>query len=130
MRVLNKFSFAVVLSLIVISCSAFKGKKSNESFSGHKIKFNIKNLNDSVVYLARYFGDNKYIKDTVVVNGKEKFTIEGDQQLECGIYMIVREKRNNYFEFLVDDQNFTVNSDTSDFINITTFVGSPNNEKL
>ena len=130
MRFLNKFSFAVVLSLMVISCSAFKGKKSNEVFTGHKIKFNIKNLNDSVVYLARYFGDNKYIKDTIVVNGKEKFTIEGEEQLECGIYLIVREKRNNYFEFLVDDQKFTVNSDTSDFINKTTFIGSPNNEKL
>ena len=88
---------------MVISCSAFKGKKSNEVFTGHKIKFNIKNLNDSVVYLARYFGDNKYIKDTIVVNGKEKFTIEGEEQLECGIYLIVREKRNNYFEFLVEN---------------------------
>ncbi len=97
---------------------------------GHKIKFNIKNLNDSVVYLARYFGDNKYIKDTIVVDGKEKFVVEGDEELECGIYMIVREKRNAYFEFLVDGQNFSVFSDTTDFINKTSFKNSPENELL
>lgn len=97
---------------------------------GHKIKFDIKNLNDSVVYLARYFGDNKYIKDTVVVDGKEKFVVEGEEELECGIYMIVREKRNAYFEFLVTGQNFTVISDTSDFINKTSFKNSPDNEML
>ena len=97
---------------------------------GHKIKFDIKNLNDSVVYLARYFGDNKYIKDTVVVNGKEKFVVEGEEELECGIYMIVRERRNAYFEFLVTGQEFTVISDTSDFINKTSFKNSPDNEML
>ena len=43
---------------------------------GHKIKFEIKDLNDSVVYLARYFGDNKYIKDTIAVNGKESFLLK------------------------------------------------------
>ncbi|MBL56801.1 MAG: hypothetical protein CMP61_06420 [Flavobacteriales bacterium] len=97
---------------------------------GHKIKFEIKDLNDSVVYLARYFGDNKYIKDTIAVNGKEKFSIEGKEELPCGIYMIVREKRNAYFEFLVSDQKFTVKSDTSDFINKTSFVNSPSNTLL
>lgn len=97
---------------------------------GYKIKFDIKNLNDSVVYLARYYGDNKYIKDTIIVDGKEKFIIEGDEQLECGIYMIVREKRNAYFEFLVSNQNFTVISDTSDFIGKTEFKNSPDNQKL
>jgi thiol-disulfide isomerase/thioredoxin len=97
---------------------------------GYKIKFDIKNLNDSVVYLARYFGDNKYIKDTIVIEGKEKFVIEGDDDLECGIYMIVREKRNAYFEFIVNNQKFSVISDTIDFVGRTEFKNSPENEKL
>lgn len=104
---------------------------SSVTAQGYKIKFNVKNLNDSVVYLARYFGDNKYIKDTVVINGAEKFTIEGDEALPCGIYLIVREKRNTYFEFLVsDNQSFTMNTDTNDFINKTSFRNSPENEQM
>ncbi len=118
---MRKISISLIL-FIVISINA----KSQ----GHKIKFDIKNLNDSVVYLARYYGDNKYIKDTIVVEGKEKFVIEGDEELECGIYMIVREKRNAYFEFLVSNQKFTVISDTLDFIGKTEFKNSPDNEKL
>ncbi|MFT6748098.1 MAG: thiol-disulfide isomerase/thioredoxin [Glaciecola sp.] len=97
---------------------------------GYHIKFDIKHLDDSVVYLARYYGDNKYIKDTIEVNGKEKFSIKGDVELPCGIYLIVREKRNSYFEFIVSNQNFTVISDTTDFINKTSFEGSPDNEQL
>lgn len=43
---------------------------------------------------------------------------------------MVREKRNSYLEFIVSNQNFTINSDTSDFINKTSFENSPENDKL
>jgi len=103
----------------------------NLSFSqGHEINFKIKHLDDSVVYLARYYGDNKYIKDTIVVNGKESFSVKGTEELPCGIYLIVREKRNAYFEFIVNDQSFTVISDTTDFIKKTSFIDSPDNTQL
>lgn len=115
------------LSILLLFATACFFKSQAQ---GHKIKFNIKNLNDSVVYLARYYGDNKYIKDTIVVNGKETFVVKGDEELECGIYMIVREKRNAYFEFLISNQKFTVLSDTSDFINKTEFINSPDNTLL
>ena len=115
-----------IYSLIIIMLFTIGGATAQ----GYKIKFNIKNLNDSIVYLARYFGDNKYIKDTIVVDGKEKFTIEGDEELDCGIYLIVREKRNAYFEFVITNQEFSVFSDTIDFINKTTFKNSPDNELL
>lgn len=115
-----------IYSLIIIMLLSIGGATAQ----GHKIKFNIKNLNDSIVYLARYFGDNKYIKDTIVVDGKEKFIIEGDEELDCGIYLIVREKRNAYFEFVISNQEFSVFSDTIDFINKTTFKNSPDNELL
>ena len=105
----------------------------NAGFSfcqGYEIKFDIKHLDDSVGYLARYYGDNKYIKDTIVTNGKEKFTLEGEEELPCGIYLIVREKRNAYFEFIINNQNFSIKSDTTDFINKTSFSNSPENEQL
>ena len=111
------------LFLLLISVSKIHAQ-------GHNIKFKIKDLNDSIVYLARYFGDNKYIKDTIVVNRSESFTIKGEENLPCGIYLIVREKRNSYMEFIIDKQEFTVISDTSDFINKTTFKDSPENEQL
>jgi len=103
---------------------------NSSNAQGHKIKFKIKDINDSIVYLARYYGDNKYIKDTLVLNGSDSFTIEGNEDLECGIYMIVREKRNSYFEFLVSNQNFSVTADTIDFVNTAKFKNSPDNELM
>lgn len=29
-----------------------------------------------IVYLARYYRDSKYVKDTLVINAEAKFTIE------------------------------------------------------
>lgn len=118
----------IILFLITSLCAT--SSFSKDSSEGYEIKFDIKHLDDSVVYLARYYGDNKYIRDTIETNGKEKFTITGEKELECGIYLIVREKRNSYFEFIVNNQKFTVISDTSDFINKTTFVNSPENNQL
>lgn len=112
-----------LLLLIIFSANTSKAQ-------GHKINFEIKNLNDSIVYLARYYGDNKYIKDTIIVNGSEKFTIKGKEDLECGIYLIVREKRNSYFEFLVSNQKFSVYTDTTDFVNKTRFKNSPDNDLM
>ena len=97
---------------------------------GHEIKFDIKHLNDSIVFLARYYGDNKYIKDTIVTDKKGKFTIKGKEDLPCGIYLVVRQNRGSYIEFLVHDQKFSVQSDTSDFIGKTKFKGSESNTKL
>lgn len=97
---------------------------------GHKITFNIKNMEDSIVYLARYYGDNKYIKDTIVTNRKGKFELVGKAPLPCGIYLIVRQDRGSYMEFLVHEQEFTVNSDATDFIQKTKFKGSLYNTQL
>ena len=112
----------IMFAVVLLSQIAFA--------QGHKINVKIKNLNDSVVYLARYFGDNRYIKDTIVTEGKDKFVIEGEEPLKCGIYLIVLEKRNKMLEFLVDEQEFSIISDTTDLINKTTFKNSPNNVEL
>lgn len=44
------------------------------------------------------------------------------------MYMIVREKRNAFLNFVVTNQKFSVKSDTIDFENKTTFKGSPDND--
>lgn len=132
MKLYRHISPIVLIIFTVFSCQLLKADPTlaKKKDSGYEITFNVKNLNDSIVYLARYLGDNKYIKDTILVEGKEKFTIKGDEPLDCGIYLIVREKRNSYFEFLVYEQKFTMTTDTTDFISKTTFKNSPNNTLL
>ncbi len=130
MKYFKEIIFVLTILFSVSTHGASPKKMYIPEPEGFTINFNIKNIDDSLVYIARYFGDNKYIKDTIVVNGAEKFSYTGDENLPCGIYLLVREKRNAYFEFIVHDQNFTINTDTADFINKTTFENSPDNEKL
>ena len=61
----------------------------NNAFTqGYKISGEIKNMEDTTVILAYYFGGKQYATDTAdVVNGK--LTFSADQKLDGGIYLLV-----------------------------------------
>lgn len=102
----TKFHFGCVLFFIsaiaVLPCSAQK----NSSGTGYKIKAAITGLNDTLCYLANYFGDKTYVTDTAVVDSKGKFTFSGDSALPGGIYIIAGQSNNKYLELIIDKEQF------------------------
>lgn len=95
---------------------------------GHEINVKVKGFEESEAYLAYYYGEKQYIKDTVQsVNGSFQFT--GEEPLAGGIYLVVLPPKNNYFELIVDkDQHFRVETDTADYIKNMKIKGSKENE--
>jgi len=95
---------------------------------GYKIKVEVKNTPAEEAYLAYYYGNKQYIKDTTqLVDGA--FTFEGDTSLDGGICLVVFPPANNYFEILVDkDQYFSLKTDTADFVTNMEVKGSKENE--
>ena len=82
----------------------------------YSIKIKVNGLKDTVCYLANYYGDKQYLKDTAEVDKKGNFTFEGNSKLEGGIYLIVLPK-NKYFEAIItNEQNFSMETDTGDFV--------------
>src|SRR5262245_22823235 len=98
--------------------------------NGYDIKVRIVGLHDTVAYLGNHFGDKQFVRDTVRVNHDGWAEFKGkDTTLPGGIYLIVMPNRT-YFEVLVTatDQNYTIETDTTDFVNKFEVKGSPENK--
>ena len=79
---------------------------------GYKIEATVHNSTDTIAYLGHHFATQRYLDDTVnVVNGKAVFT--GNKTLEDGIYFYYTP--STYFEFLVEDQQFSLETTAPDF---------------
>jgi peroxiredoxin len=92
----------------------------------YKIKVSVKGVRDSLCYLAVYYGNNEYpLKDTAKADPNGNIVFEGNRPLTGGIYVVILPGKK-FFEIIIDkEQNFTVETDTADFIRHTKFKGSP-----
>ncbi|MCB0820108.1 MAG: DUF5106 domain-containing protein [Bacteroidetes bacterium] len=96
---------------------------------GHDIKLIIKGINKGEnIQLAYYFGDKQYIRDSAKAEAGGKVTFRGEDELPGGIYLAVTPARK-YFEVIVDkNQKFSMETDTSDFINKMKVSNSEDNK--
>lgn len=96
---------------------------------GYNIKITVKGLKEgSTCLLANYYGDKQYIKDSAVVNNKGEVVFKGDDKYPQGVYLFVPPNKK-YFDFIMDDiQNFTLETDTSDYIKGMKVKGSNENK--
>lgn len=83
---------------------------------GYSLDFEVKGWSDTTAYLGYYYGESTYIKDTAIVDAKGRFSFEANESLSQGMYMLVLGK-TKAFEFLVgEDQQFSLSTDTTDYI--------------
>ncbi len=84
---------------------------------GYNIKITAKGLKvGATCVLANYYGDKQYIKDSAKVNEKGEVIFKGAEKWPQGIYLFVPPNKR-YFDFVMDEgQNFSLETDTTDFI--------------
>lgn len=113
--------FIALLLCASISVSAQTKSKA------YNITVKIQGLKDTVCYLAYHYGDKQYLKDTAAVNSKGVMVFDGKEELPGGIYMVVLPSKN-YFEFIMNEQVFSMETDSLDLIGKMKFKGSPDND--
>lgn len=92
---------------------------------GYSIETIVHNSEDTIAYLGHHFATQRYLDDTTkVVNGKAIF--KGSKTLTPGIYFYYTPK--HYFEFLVEDQNFKLETTAPDYVSTMKIKNSPENE--
>ena len=113
-----------LLTLLVIASGIVTAQKD-----GYNIKIKLRGLQkDSACYLANYYGDKQYIQDTAKANANGEVVFVGDKKLPGGIYLMVFPKKK-YFDFLIDqEQNFSMETDTSDIVKFMKVKGSNDNK--
>ncbi len=95
---------------------------------GYDIKFHVQGLKDTTVYLAHYFGESQYLKDTAKVNNKGDFTFNGKKALGQGIYMLVLGS-TRVMEFVIGQtQNISFETKSDDYIKNMKVTGDLDNK--
>ena len=90
--------------IIMIVMSGFVIAGYAQKTDHYNIEVKIKKYQDSVLYLANYYGDKTYIADTAYRrNSNGSFVFTKDKTLEGGLYMVVSQGKKSLFEFLLSD---------------------------
>lgn len=117
---------------IIVSFVLFFGLITVQAQTGHEIKINLKNCNDTVAYLAFYQFDKLYVSDTCkkVVNGNIVF--KGKKNLDKGVYFLLSQAKGSYFDFIIDEQSQKqqINSDKTNLLENLKAVNSKQNENF
>ena len=75
--------------------------------TGSSIQVKIVGVNaKDTLYMAAYYGPKQYYKDTAIVDGKGIATFEAKDKYPGGIYSIVLPDKKTYFEFLMVEPSF------------------------
>jgi thiol-disulfide isomerase/thioredoxin len=119
---LLSMKFFIVAVLFLFSAKTFAGK-------GTEIKITVKDLGNTQLVLANYYGDKQYIKDTFMLDKTGVCNIKMDTVLPPGIYLAVFPKLNNkYFEFVVSEPKIVLATDSFDLAGHMKVEGSAENK--
>lgn len=127
-RWLSQFFKTLLFWYFALAATLVSAQKKGFA-DGYKIKGTIEGLQDTVCYLANYFGDKTYVTDTAEVDSKGRFTFEGDSALPGGIYIVAGQSNNKYLEIIVDkEQSFSFETSLPELSENISFVHSPQNK--
>lgn len=89
-----------------------------------KVDFRIQGLNDSLITVGYYFGDKRYVVDTLEKkNGG--FTLSSEMPQQTGLYFLYSE--NFYFEFVMDTTDFSISTQKGSGYEAVAIKGSEEN---
>jgi len=93
----------------------------------YSIKFHIKGLKDTTCFVANYFGNGTYIKDTLKTDGSGHCVFKAGPDLPKGVYILVITDKI-YFDFIVNnDKKFQIETEKSNPLEKMSITGSPEN---
>lgn len=123
-------STALLMILSVTDISAQRQNRQN-SPEGHELVFNVKDAQDSMVYLAIHFRDKLLLKDSTKAAAPGRYIFKGDERYDDGLYMLVSQTRIPYLNFILDrNQHFQYNLDTTGNVHHFSAVNSPENSEM
>ena len=123
---MNKIKISVRYKLIFMLLATFAFPFFAKA-GGYEIKVRINGLKDTICFLGYHFGDKQFIKDTVPVDKNGWTVFKGKDSLPGGIYLVIMPSKT-YFEIIVNEQKFTIETDTADFISNFKVTGSLENK--
>lgn len=124
---MNSFFVKSLVIIILLITGPIIAK--NPIGDGYNIKITAKGLKEGArCLLANYYGDKQYIKDSAFANAKGEVIFKGSEKFPEGIYLFVPPNKK-YFDLVMDaGQNFSLDTDTSDYVKNMKVKGSTENK--
>ena len=93
-----------------------------------ELKVTFKPFKKQFIYLGYYYGKQKPIVDSVMLDDNSYGVFSRPKKLEKGVYLIGYPNKTGFFEILIDkEQKFSVFADTANLMKSLKFTGSPDN---
>ncbi len=101
-----------------------------KSYGQYDIQIEVDNYENDTLLIGYYFGDRQLSRDTILKKDG-KFSYEGSDTLETGVYMILYKPNHEFTQFLIGDEapSFTMKVNFDD-LNDVKIKGSKINEKF
>lgn len=126
-RIIFAKIIAILTGAVVTASCQSPPQKENSETQPYRLEFTVKGWKDTTAYLAHYFGELTYLKDTAKVDQKGRFVFDG-KGLPQGVYIIVLNK-NKIFDFAVGKTTkFSMETDTTNIIGNMTVKGDEDNK--
>jgi thiol-disulfide isomerase/thioredoxin len=94
---------------------------------GYKIKVKVADLPTQEHLIGYYFADNQFVLDTVFSDEKGLAIFEGEEKLDGGMYFWVLPNKMHIDLIISDDQEFSVELDTTELYKNIKITGSTEN---
>jgi len=129
----------LVLFLMCLSTNTFAQKKGRSKESlGYEIKFIFEGLKDTMLYFAKYYGDQNYMQDTLYLSKKEPYTYisKKDIPIARGFYVLGNQDKVKLLDIVIDSSQFftvkamNLNPQVPDIQNKVEFINSPENTAM
>lgn len=95
------------------------------------ISITVKGMENQIGILANYYADKRMIKDTLKFDANGVATIKGKKNIAAGVYLVAFPSfRYNSFDVIIKETNFSIVTDTSNFITKSVIKNSVENKQL
>jgi peroxiredoxin len=120
---MNRLIYILLLFIFGIATTDSIGQ--NEAFN---LNIKVSGIKDSIIYLANYYGDKQYLKDSTNADASGKFSFKSQEPMPGGIYLIVLPGKR-YFEVVVDkEQKFSMETEDAQLVEKMKVSGSEQNK--
>jgi peroxiredoxin len=97
----------------------------------YNINITIKGMENQIGILAFYYGDKRFVKDTLIFNAKGIATIKGKKSIPAGVYLLAfPSMKYAAFDIILKETEFSIATDTTNFIKYAVVKNSVENKQM
>ena len=97
----------------------------------YNINITVKGMENQIGILAFYYGDKRFVKDTLNFNEKGIAAIKGKKDIPTGVYLVAfPSMKYASFDIIFKEKEFSITTDTVNFIKNASIKNSIENKQM